>query len=147
MISFFRRNRHVNEPVKEPGVLQKMQVRICSYLQQRCNRIAKKWTYAILGVLMILYGLLSWQSIWQAFTSKQLPAVRISPIKPPASVGQVDTVQFNVRDGSEPMLQQRLDFFHQYFDSLRITDRNKYDSILVTRPGLFDTLKLLESNF
>lgn len=144
MFSLFKRRSQEIIPAKEPGMLYRLQERLCRQLQDKCNRMGKPWTYGIVLVILALFALLSGQSLWHAITEKTGPGVRISPIKLPVSVGKADTTLFNAQQHSEDLQREQLEVYRQYFDSIRFTDRATYDSMLLVRPGLLDTVQLLE---
>jgi hypothetical protein len=154
---FSRKNKKAKE-TKESGVQDKVargiagfllsiQNRFTEFMGTMTNSLNKKGKQVFLGFICLLFGGLSIYAFLGAFRENDNSGKSIKP-------SQLSVPKYYDRtDGEiqEPVVSEReinrINRFKKYMDSLSYspTGRAKYDSILKTRPGLMDSIKIIEA--
>lgn len=108
-------------------------------------RIRNKGAYILFAGFIILYSVLCADAVRTAFSGKSNSQIKIVPIHAPVTGESADQNKPRGLDSAELLALRRLFIYKEFLDSLQKTDSTKYDSILVKRPGLFDSIRLLET--
>lgn len=124
----------------------RMQTGWSLWMGRRTQHLSRRTLLLSLLVFTALAGGYSIYLIGQSFTGDQANAISITPIKKPGHVLQTG------ESASQPdMIVSKTDYqgiirFRGYMDSLNRSPAGKaaYDSIIVSRPGLQDSIRFIE---
>lgn len=141
MLPFFKRPQSVRDAAEHSCDKEKPVSKVSLYVVNAWGKIGRKWSYVFIALIIILSDLINLNTIWTAFHSKSATKISISPIKDLKAVGKSE---HSAENTSRPQ-SEMIDAYLKTFDSLRTNDPDKYDSIVRVRPGLLDSLQLLES--
>lgn len=115
------------------------------FIISQWTKLNRKWTYAMLLLFIASYGLLSLHTIWSAFDAKGETKIIIAPIRNLEAVGKSELSAKEDRKNIDRSQLKNLNNYTCLIDSLKINAPQTYDSIQRFRPGLLDSLHLLES--
>jgi hypothetical protein len=124
----------------------RLQTNWALWMSQRTKHLSRTTLRLLLLAFIALAGGYSIYLIGQSFSGKQANAISITPIKKPGHVLQAGDA------ASQPdMIVSKKDYqgiirFRGYMDSLTRSPAGKaaYDSIILSRPGLLDSIRILE---
>jgi len=149
-----RENTEKTETGKSNDRILKQMVNTCLRLQngwalwmgRRTHHLSRKTLLLLLLTFTALAGGYSIYLIGQSFSANQANAFSVTPIKKPGHVLQTGDA------ASQPdMIVSKADYqgiirFRGYMDSLTRSPAGKaaYDSIILSRPGLLDSIRILE---
>ena len=125
-------------------MIHQMQTGFASFMSKKLNHLTVKKRKAFFILLFILIGGLSIHQIVQGIISKSAigNTVKIDKINFPAhdSKSNIEGIKVTERD------YQSIASFKHYMDSLNksLNGKYQYDSILQARPGLIDSVQVLE---
>ncbi|MDD2305010.1 MAG: hypothetical protein PHP53_09985 [Prolixibacteraceae bacterium] len=116
------------------------------WMGRRAEHLSRKTLRLLLLAFIALAGGYSIYLIGQSFSGNQANAISITPIKKPGHVLQAGDAT------SQPdMIVSKTDYqgiirFRGYMDSLTRSPAGKatYDSIILSRPGLLDSIRFIE---
>jgi hypothetical protein len=117
--------------------------RISNYLQELTNRMAPSRLKLIFLVLVALIGGLNTWEIVNAFRHPST-ILEVTPIVQPA---KLHLTRFPSLDDSLTRVSiERIEQFRRHMDSMREDPERRvvYDSMLQARPGLFDSIAIVE---
>lgn len=156
MAFLFRKKNETEavEPDKNHDRVLRQMVNSCLRLQtswaqwmgERTEHLSNKTLHCLLLVFIVLAGGYSIHLIGQSFSGHQTNAFSVTPIKKPKHVLQsrddVSLPYMIVRETN----YQRIIQFRRYMDSLARSPTGKamHDNILLSRPGLQDSIRLIE---
>ena len=149
-----RENTETTETSKSNDRILKQMVNTCLRLQngwaqwmvRRTQHLSRKTLLLLLLTFTALAGGYSIYLIWQSFSGNQANAFSVTSIKKPGHVLQTGDA------ASQPdMIVSKADYqgiirFRGYMDSLTRSPTGKatYDSIILNRPGLLDSIRVIE---
>lgn len=124
----------------------RLQTNWALWMSQRTKHLSRTTLRLLLLAFIALAGGYSIYLIGQSFSGNQANAISITPIKKPGHVLQAGDA------ASQPnMIVSKTDYqgiirFRGYMDSLTRSPAGKaaYDSIILSRPGLLDSIRILE---
>ena len=156
-MAFLFRNRNKTEAARPDEIndrILRQMVDTCLRMQngwalwmgRRTQHLSRKTLLLLLLTFTALAGGYSTYLIGQSFTGNQANVISITPIRKPGHVLQT------VDAASQPdMIVSKTDYqgiirFRGYMDSLNRSPagRAAYDSIIVSRPGLLDSIRVIE---
>jgi hypothetical protein len=151
-----KRNRSSNENLSKDKValkiaklLLKIQDKFSAFMSTCTKNIPAKNLKALLAVFCLLGAGSSIYFITEAIfkNDKQQPALKIEKVNVPNYFEQDDNLQIEQSD--DPGTYEAIQRFERYMDSLQQTmpGRELHDSILITRPGLMDSIKMVKEIF
>jgi hypothetical protein len=141
LLKIFRRQRAIAFQARDNSRLKRLQKKACHFLQIRLDLVNRRWVYGASGVFLLVLCIVSLSAIWNAFNYHEVN-IPIHSIKPPHSIGQTDAP--GQPETNSVRMGQHVRAFSLYLDSLRQHNYAAYDSIRKTRPGLIDSLHLLQ---
>ena len=123
------------------------QFRCAIWMQRKAERLSGKGKLMVLLIFVLLTGSCSIYLIRKSFTKNQTPSFSIILIKRPAHIQETgDEVKLTnaVISKSE---YERIHRFSRYMDSLIHSSTGKvlYDSMVALRPGLMDSIQIIEN--
>ena len=128
------------------GFLLSIQNRFASFMSAITNNLNKKAKQVYLAIFCLVFGGLSLYAFIEAFQNSERA---VNSIKP----AQISMPKYYDRTGTETegltvsdKEINRINRFKKYMDSLShsVKGRGVYDSILKARPGLMDSIKIIE---
>lgn len=123
-------------------VILKMQKSFAAFMGKQAGRISASSLKFLLVIFFVTGTGLSVYCVVEAFTEKKI-AIKVGRIQVPKYYeGNDETVQPGVSI-SKQQYGEMLGF-QSYMDSLKQTNLGTYDSIVACRPGLLDSVKVLE---
>ncbi len=149
MFRFFRRRK--DKPSVVYGVFQKMsdavegrQRKAADYLNGKTAHWSQKQLLIGLICFALLFGGSAAYVIWRAF-ERPARTVRVQPVKPSGHVLQPDKEPVGAVMLTKEEIRN-IRAFRRHLDSLQQTATGKrvYDSIARHRPGLLDSLAIIE---
>jgi hypothetical protein len=141
MMSFFKRNKQpvANKAIdKISGVINGKAKQLATYLNSRAARISRRNMKLLLVVFCIYWGGYSLYVGVKAFWH-QGNDIHVTAISVPKQVNDApapDTVTLNAL--------KRIKAFKKYMDSLQVHDIATYNRITLQRPGLMDSIAVIE---
>jgi hypothetical protein len=116
------------------------------WMERRTKHLSRRTLQLLLIAFIVLAGGYSIHLIGQSFSGNKVNAFSITPVKKPGHVLQTGDA------APQPdMIVSKPDFqgitrFRRYMDSLSQSHAGKatYDSILLSRPGLVDSIRFIE---
>lgn len=151
----FKRKREANDhPIKDKAArgiarfLLSMQTKFSEFMSARMKDISVK-KMKVLLVLFCLFG--GGYSIY-LFTSavvspdKEQPQLKIDHVEVPKYYNQDGDDELKTGQYVDEETYNQIHSFEKFMDSLRLTEfgRRIHDSILLTRPGLTDSIQMLK---
>jgi hypothetical protein len=148
MFRFFKRRKDkpsVMYPVfvRMNAFVRKKQQRAADWLQQRSKRYSKRTQLTGLVIFCLLFGGSSVCIVIGVLQGKG-KIITVQPISVPAHV--IDTSRlFKELPVLEQQIQENIQHFKRHLDSLYQYAPAAFDSVMKIRPGLIDSLMLVES--
>lgn len=128
------------------GFLLSMQSRFAFFMDGRINKLSNQSKQICLVVFCLVFGGFSIYAFVGAFRNSESSAKRLKPdqVAVPKYYDRTDS-EINEASVSERDIM-RINRFKKYMDSLKrsATGKQVYDSILRTRPGLMDSIQVIE---
>lgn len=135
---------------KVAGKIAGLGIKIQQLFAEKMNRIFMKTDYKRLKLILILFCISAGgYSIYLVANSIISPG----KIQKGFEIQQMDVPKHFNKTGDEELMPdayvdeetwQQIKQFRNYMDSLKQKSRNEYDSILQARPGLMDSVQMLE---
>jgi len=124
----------------------RLQTRWARWMGRRTEHLSRRTLLLLLLVFIALAGGYSICLIWQSFSGNQASAFSVTPIITPGRVLQTGDAASQKEMIVSKTDYQRIIRFRGYMDSLTRSPAGKavYDSILLSRPGLLDSIRLIE---
>ena len=123
-----------------------LQQRWATFMQRHTEQLSTKWKAIILSVFCLCTGGLSFIFIAKSLTSNNIVSFNVTQFKSPRlSIGGDQLCKPLVIISEEEY--RKIEHFKNYIDSLAGSPSGKklYNSILISRPGLIDSIILLEN--
>lgn len=139
------------------GVSDKVAGKIAGFgmaLQNRfaatMNKLFEKMNYKRLKIWLVVFCIccggysiyLLVDAIMRPATNQQ--SIKIDPVKVPRHYNNTGDEMLTPDNAVDEETFQKIQAFKKYMDSLKLTANKQYDSILVARPYLMDTVLMLE---
>ena len=123
-----------------------LQARWARWMGRRTEHLSRKTLLLLLLVFIFIAGGYSIYLIGQSFSGNQTNTFSVTPIKKPGHILQTGDAASQQDIIISKTDYQRIIRFRGYMDSLARSPAGKavYDSILLTRPGLPDSIRLIE---
>lgn len=151
-MKLFRRKRsispiHAIAGAKLKGWYTKLKTAWANWMALRTARLTKKGWITALACLVLVMGSYSTYLIVSAFTGAPAASIKVGSIRKPAHTGH--TGEANAQGFISETEFKNIEKFQQYMDSLARdpTGRRLYDSITGARPGLMDSINLVEKYY
>lgn len=123
-----------------------LQQRWVAFMQRYAERLSTKWKAIILSVFCLCTGGFSFFLIAKSLTSNNIISFNVTQFKSsfPAKLGDELSKPGVIITKEE---YEKIEHFKQYVDSLAVSPSGKklHDSILISRPGLVDSIIFLEN--
>lgn len=128
------------------GFLLSVQTKFASFMSKRINKQSNRSKQVCLAIFCLMFGGFSIYAFFGAFSDSEKSGKAIKH-------GQVTAPKYYDRTGSEFKESSindkdiiRINRFKKHMDSLRrsIKGKPEYDSILKARPGLMDSINVIE---
>lgn len=125
----------------------KWQSRCAVWMQQKTERLSGKGKLVVLSVFVLLTGGYSIYLIGKSFSGSQTYSFSITPIKRPAHIQETGDEAEHTNTVISKSEYEKIHRFKQYMDSLTRSSTGKvlYDSIVAHRPGLMDSIQIIEN--
>ena len=98
----------------------------------------------ILVLFCIVCGGYSMYIVYSSFIGNKSEALQVTPVKSPKHFYRGGDEIINGQVMVDEKTYQQIAGFKYYMDSLQQNQRKRYDSILQARPGLMDSVQMLE---
>ncbi len=157
MLSLFRKNKKQKAVIENTaqdrmaknivGKLLRFQQRWAAFMQCHTERLSVKWKVIILFLFCLYSGWLSILFIADSLSNTAAVSIHVIQVKTPQHIGKcVDEKNSAITIVSEGENEKMRDF-QNYMDSLARSPSGKtiYDDILIDRPGLMDSVILIEN--
>ena len=152
---FRKRNRKANEhPLKDKAArgiakfLLRMQAKFSEFMNANTKNIPAKRLKIFLVAFCLFGGGFSIYLIAEAIfkEDKQQPPIKIDKVNVPKYYDQSGTDEMQTEQYVDEETFKGIQAFERYMDSLQQTQsgRKLHDSILITRPGLMDSIRMLK---
>lgn len=123
-----------------------LQQRWATFMQRHAEQLSTKWKAIILSIFCLCTGGFSFFFIAKSLTSNNIVSFNVTQFKST----RLSKAGYKL---SKPMViitkeeYEKIEHFRDYIDSLAVSLSGKklYDSILISRPGLIDSIVLLEN--
>ena len=137
---------HDRIPRQMVNACLRLQTRWAQWMGRRTEHLSRKTLLLILLAFIFIAGGYSIYLIGQSFSGNQTNTFSVTPIKKPGHILQTGDAASQQDMISSKTDYQRIIRFRGYMDSLARSPAGKavYDSILLTRPGLPDSIRLIE---
>jgi hypothetical protein len=123
------------------------QSRWAFWMQRKAEKLSNKGKLIMLLVFVLLTGSYSLYLVGKSFSGNSKPSFSITSIKKPAHVQENGDKSKHTNAVISKSEYERIHRFKQYMDSLAHSSTGKvlYDSIVALRPGLMDSIQLIEN--
>ncbi len=123
-----------------------LQQRCAAFMQRYAERLSTKWKAIILSVFCLCTGGFSFFLIARSLISNNQIRFNVIQFKPPHLLKAGDELNKPPAIITKEEFK-KIEHFKKYTDSLAGSSAGKklYDSILISRPGLIDSIILLEN--
>ena len=123
------------------------QSRWAEWMQRKAERLSAKGKLMALLIFVLLTGSYSIYLIGKSFSENQTPSFSIISIKRPAHIQKTRDEVKHTNAVISKSEYEKIHRFRQYMDSLAHTPTGKvlHDSILSYRPGLIDSIQIIEN--
>jgi hypothetical protein len=129
---------------KIAGGLLKMQLAFSRTMNKRFDGMSAKRSKAVLILFCVLWGSASLYFIVLGVLSKPSQTISIEQANTPAYFNKMGNIEDDVVTVDETTWNN-IQTFKKYMDSLKFYQPASYDSILSSRPGLLDSIEMIES--
>lgn len=118
----------------------RMQQAWASWMQKKTNRMSKATLLGVLALLVVCSTVYNFSILTDLGKQDKLP---VAPITAPVLLQHVKT---SPADSIDTARMERISTFSRYMDSLTQTPQGKalHDSIVRARPGLLDSVRMIE---
>lgn len=159
MLSLFknRKKQKVTKPHEAQDKFLKSIVNTCivwqsrwaEWMQRKTEKLSGKGMFMVLLVFVLLAGGYSIYLIGRSFSENLTPSFSIIFIKRPAHIQETGDEARHRNPAISKSEYERIHWFKQYMDSLTqsIAGKVLYDSIIALRPGLMDSIQLIENMY
>jgi hypothetical protein len=114
------------------------------YLNRKSIHLSHKVITIGLIIFCFCWSALSIWILLKAVNHRDLP-LTINSISLPKKVPTIPAIPQPDQETTQAL--KRIELFRQYLDSLQLNDFNKYREIQVARPGLLDSIALIEKYY
>lgn len=117
------------------------------WMQRKTEKLSGKGKLMMLLIFVLLTGSYSIYLIGKSFSKNPAPSFLIIPIKRPAHIQENGDEAEHANAVISKSEYERIYRFRQYMDSLTRSSTGKvlYDSIVAHRPGLMDSIQIIEN--
>lgn len=153
MFGIFKKRRREKPSLLSPiwskvgQILDKLHTRWAEYLGERVKGWSRNKLKVALAVFCLIQGGACIYTLLGVF-HKSVPDTTVKQISIPSHVIQRDTLNTDMQEAVISKMEfQRFKAFRLYMDSLQRDPNGQlvYDSIIKARPGLLDSVSMLES--
>ena len=135
--------------IKVAKLLLKIQDKFSAFMNNNTKNIPAKNLKVLLAVFCLLGAGSSIYFITEAIfkDDKQQPSLKIEKVNVPNYFEEDDNLQ--IEQSADSSTYEAIQRFERYMDSLQQTEfgRRLHDSILLIRPGLMDSIKVMKEIF
>jgi hypothetical protein len=119
------------------------------WMQKKAEKLSGKGKLMVLLVFVLLAGGYSIYLIGRSFSENQTPSFSIISIKRPANIQETGDELKHTNAILSKSEYERIHQFRQYMDSLVVSASGKtlHDSIVALRPGLMDSIQVIENMY
>lgn len=116
------------------------------WMGRRTDHLSRRKLLFLFVVFIVLSGGSSGYLLERSFSGHRSTVFRVTSIKSPDNILQTGDFAQQPDSLISKIFYQRIILFHKYLDSLSRSPSGKarYDSIVAGRPGLPDTIRLIE---
>jgi hypothetical protein len=124
------------------------QSRWAVWMQRKTEKLSERGKVMMLLIFVLLTGSYSIYLIGKSFEN-QTTLLSITPIKSPKHFSQSGDEALRTNSIISKMEYEKINQFKQYMDSLSHSSTGKvlYDSIVAYRPGLMDSIQIIENMY
>ena len=117
------------------------------WMQRKTERLSGKGKLIMLLIFVLLTGGYSIYLIGKSFSGNPTPSFLIISIKRPAHIQESGDEAEHINTVISKSEHEKIHRFKQYMDSLTRSSTGKvlYDSIITYRPGLMDSIQIIEN--
>lgn len=125
----------------------RLQQRWAVFMQRHTERLSAKWKIITLSLFCLCAGGFSLLLIARSLMSDHTATFRVTQGKSWQHIGKSGEEKTNATAIVTKKEYEKIQRFRKYMDSLAISPSGKksYDSILINRPGLMDSIILIEN--
>ncbi len=157
MLSLFRKNKKQKAVVENTaqdriaknivGKLLHLQQDWAAFMQRHTERLSVKWKVIILFLFCLYSGWLSILFIADSLSNNNAVSIHLVQFKTPQHIGKSWGEKNRAITIVSERENEKIRDFRNYMDSLARTPSGKkiYDDILIYRPGIMDSLILIEN--
>ncbi len=157
MLSLFRKNKKQKAFVDNTeqdrtaknivGKLLRFQQRWAAFMQRHTERLSVKWKVIILFLFCLYSGWLSVLFIADSLSNNAAVSIHVIQVKTPQHIGKSGVEKNSAITIVSEGENEKIRHFRNYMDSLAKSPSGKkiYDDILIDRPGLMDSIILIEN--
>ncbi len=157
MLSLFGKNKKQKAVVENTaqdriaknivGKLLRLQQRWAAFMQCHTERLSVKWKVIILFLFCLYSGWLSILFIADSLSNNAAVSIHVIQVKTPQHIGKSGDEKNSAITIVSEGENEKMRHFRYYMDSLARSPSGKkiYDDILIDRPGLMDSIILIEN--
>ena len=125
----------------------RMQQHWAIFMQDRSERLSRRWKVIMLSFFCVCAGGFSFLLITRNLISNHTVSFRVIQVKTPLYIGKAGDEKTKVISIVTNGEYERIQRFRKYMDSLArsLSGKKRYDYILMDRPGLMDSIILIEN--
>ena len=157
MLSLFRKNKKQKAVIANTvqdriaknivGKLLRLQQRWAAFMQRHTERLSVKWKVIILFLFCLYSVWLSILFIADSLSNNAAVSIHVIQVKTPQHIGKSGDEKNRAITIVSEGENEKIRDFQNYMDSLARSPSGKkiYDDILIDRPGLMDSIILIEN--
>lgn len=122
-------------------IIQWMQKGFAGMMTKTFEKMGRRYSIIVIAAMLLTTGVYSFYLIGKPFlrSKKEINVLMPSSIRQPNVINEKED-----DDHEDTVTSMKMKKFLLYFDSLQKTRSTQYDSILQSRPGLIDSIRMLE---
>lgn len=126
-------------------IIQQMQERFVQLMKAIVNKLGVSQSKILFVVALSAAGLYSLYIAGAALLhpKKELQLFKPAAIQQPVTIYQDDRIKRKSLPVADSTTAEKIRYLNIYFDSIQKTQPKQYDSILQSRPGLIDSIRML----
>lgn len=127
--------------------LFRLQQRWAAFMARHTERLSVKWKVIVLFFFCLCFGGLSILFIARSLVNNNAVSFHVTQVKTPQHIGKAGDEKTKAISIVTKEEFEKIKRFRKYMDSLVRSPSGKksYDSILINRPGLMDSIILIEN--
>lgn len=129
------------------GKLLRLQQRWATFMERHTERLSVKWKLIVLFFFCLCSGGLSILFIARSLMNNHATSFHVTQVKIPQHIGKSGDEKTKAVTVVTKEEYDKIQHFRKYMDSLARSPSGKklYDNILTARPGLMDSIILIEN--